>query len=188
MKKRKNKKIPFLRYLVLAVLALSIGFGVYGVNAERLTGNKVPMPFGVGASVVLSGSMEPTLSVGDLLIVREAEGYLVGDVVVYQSGGMAIVHRILSIDGENAITQGDANNAPDEPIPVETISGRVTTAVPYVGYVVLALKTPIGLAVTIAAAVALVVISGRRDKRSMDEETEKLKEEIRQLMKELKEE
>ena len=146
------------------------------------------MPFGVGASVVLSGSMEPTLSVGDLLIVREAEGYLVGDVVVYQSGGMAIVHRILSIDGENAITQGDANNAPDEPIPVETISGRVTTAVPYVGYLVLALKTPIGIAVTIAAAVALVVISGRRDKRSMDEETEKLKEEIRQLMKELKEE
>lgn len=186
MKKLLNA--PLARYLILGILAVSIGLGVFSFNATQLTGNAVPMPFGIGASVVLSGSMEPALSVGDLLIIRQQGTYEPGDVVVYQSGSMAVVHRIVDISAETATTRGDANNANDDPIPVSAIKGRVAAAIPLVGYLVWALKTPAGILCTLAAAVLLVELSFRSGKAQKEAEKEKLKAEIRQLMKELEEE
>ena len=179
------KKKPILRYLVLGLLAVLVGVNLFWLNASRLAGNAVPMPFGVGASVVLSGSMEPTLSVGDLLLLRQESSYQEGDIVVYQSGNMAVVHRIVSLEGETVITQGDANNVPDEAFAVHYIKGRVAAAIPLVGYAVWLLKTPAGIIATIAAAVLLVELSYRREKQEKEDETEKLKAEIRQLLEEL---
>ena len=181
------KRTPFLRYLILSILAVAIGGNVYALNASRLAGNEVPMPFGVGASVVLSGSMEPALSVGDLLILQEQTNYIPGDVVVYQSGSIAVVHRLVALEGENAITRGDANNAFDEPIPAAAIKGKVIAAIPVLGYLIWAMKTPVGILLTIAAAVILVEMSYRSEKAEDEDEKEKLKAEIRQLMKELEE-
>ena len=45
-----------------------MGINVYLWNASSLAGNAMPMPFGFGMAVVLSGSMEPVLSVNDLLL------------------------------------------------------------------------------------------------------------------------
>ena len=179
------KKYPVIRYLVLGLLALVIGFNIFSLNASRLAGNQVPMPFGYGASVVLSGSMEPALSVGDLLILKVDDSYFEGDIVVYQSGTMAVVHRIVSVNEETAITRGDANNTNDEPIPVASIKGRVIRSIPKVGSAVWAIKSPLGLILTIALAVLLVEMSYRGEKKEKESEQEKLKEEIRQLMKEL---
>ena len=181
------KKNPFVRYLVLGLLALIIGGNIFSLNAARLAGNQVPMPFGYGASVVLSGSMEPTLSVGDLLILQEAEVYQPDDIVVYQSGKMAVVHRVVSINEETVITRGDANNSEDAPFPVSFIKGKVISAIPNVGYLVWAIKSPIGLIVTIALAVLLVEFSYRDEKKQKNDEQELLKAEIRKLMQELEE-
>lgn len=176
-----------LRYVVLGVLALMIGVGIYSLNARHLTGDQMPMPFGCGASVVLSGSMEPELSVGDLLIVRQAASYAPGDIVVYQTGRTAVVHRIVAMDGETVTTRGDANNASDEPIAMAAVKGKVVCTIPLLGYPVWALKTPLGIALTIAAAVLLVEASYRSEKKAKNAEQEKLKAEIRALMKELEE-
>lgn len=179
------KKYPVVRYLVLGLLAVIIGFNIFSLNASRLAGNQVPMPFGYGASVVLSGSMEPTLSVGDLLILKEETAYFEGDMVVYQSGKLAVVHRVVSINGETAITRGDANNVNDEPIPVTAIKGKVISAIPNVGRLVWAIKSPIGLIITVALAVLLVEGSYRQEKKEKDNQQEQLKAEIRKLMEEL---
>lgn len=180
-------KKTLLRYVALGVLAVLIGTGLYSLNASRLTGDQMPMPFGYGASVVLSGSMEPELSVGDLLIVKAAEDYEPGDIVVYQTGRMAVVHRILEIGEEFAVTKGDANTAPDEPIALTAIKGSVIRVIPLVGYGVWALKTPLGVIITIVLAVLLVEFSYRSEKNEKNAEQEKLKAEIRALMKELEE-
>ena len=174
-----------LRMLALLILGVFLGIRFYAWNAQHLTGNAVPMPFGVGASVVLSGSMEPALSVGDLLIFTEEEHYEVGDVVVYQSVRTPVVHRIIALDTETVITQGDANNAADKPFGVQLIKGKVVTVVPLVGYLIWALKTPLGTILTIAAAVLLMELSYRKERQEKDKEQEKIKEEIRQLMQEL---
>ena len=184
---KKMLKSPIVRYLILVVLAAAIGINVFILNATRLTGNAVPMPFGYGASVVLSGSMEPALSVGDLLIVRVQDHYDVGDIVVYQSGKMPVVHRIMELNDETVVTRGDANNANDEPFPLAAIKGEVIAVVPRLGQALWALKSPIATVVLLAAAVLLVEWSFRSGKAEKEEEKEKLKAEIRALMEELKE-
>lgn len=185
MKRANNQVKIIFRYVLLVTLAALVGINVYALNASRLAGNQVPMPFGVGASVVLSGSMEPELSVGDLLLLREQESYTEGDIIVYQSGAMPVVHRILYLRGETVITKGDANNVVDEPFHCDAIKGKVVLAIPWLGYAVWALKTPMGILLTLAAAVILVELSYREGKTKDDEEKEKIKAEIRQLMKEL---
>ena len=178
-------KSPLFRYVILSLLAVIIGVNIFAMNAAKLTGNQVPMPFGYGASVVLSGSMEPALSVGDLLIVKEEEKYTVGDIVVYQSGDMPVVHRIVSIEDEQVTTKGDANNVADEAVPIESIKGIVTKDIPFIGYIVWALKTPAALIIMLVLAVLLVEFSFRIGKKEDEMQKEKLKEEIRSLMKEL---
>ncbi len=174
----------FLRFFLLSLLAALIGVNVYTMNAAALVGDALPMPFGVGASVVLSGSMEPKLSVGDLIIVAKRDSYQEGDVVVYQDGKIAVAHRILSITGEEVVTKGDANNTEDDVITLQQIKGKVVCSIPFVGYLVSVVKHPIGSLTIIVLAIFLWQRSFRADKVSAEKEIEKIKEEIERLKEE----
>ncbi len=96
------------------------------------------------AAVVISYSMEPTLRVGDVVIVDKCADIKVGDVVVYVKGGRLIVHRVIKITeygGElRYLTKGDANAVPDAPsnapftwLTRDRIIGKVVFVIPYVG-------------------------------------------------------
>ena len=67
--------------MLLVVLGAIIGINAYLANANNLVGNKLPLPFGYGAAVVLSGSMEPAFSKGDLIIVKETDEFDLNDIV-----------------------------------------------------------------------------------------------------------
>lgn len=182
MAEKKTKKKPgILRVIVIALAGLLLGVNIYRLNAEKLGGNQLPMPLGFGTAVVLSGSMEPTLHVNDVIFVRPAENYQAEDIVVYQSQGMLVVHRIRSIDGETVITRGDNNNADDDPISLNAILGKVTFSVPFVGLLVKFLKTPIGIFLIIVAAVLFMELSFSKEKNKGDQELDSIKEEIRRL-------
>ena len=101
---------------------------------------------GFSTSAVLSGSMEPAFSAGDFLIYREQAAYAVGDIVIFSEGGNYITHRIVGeVDG-GFITQGDANNAPDQAIlDPNNIEGRMVMFIPGLGGFILFLRTPLGV-------------------------------------------
>lgn len=182
MKQKKTKKHSALwRRLLLAVVGILLGFNAYLANARGLAGNQMPMPFGTGIAVVLTGSMEPTLRVNDVIIVREKDSYQPGDIVVYQSGYELIVHRVISTDGQTLITQGDANNAADPPVDISQVKGAVAVRIPKAGLVVNALKTPAGILLLLVCAFALTEGSFRKQKEADDAETEAIKAEIRRL-------
>lgn len=184
MKQSNNKKIKIksiLRLILILVCGAVVGFNVYLANANSLVGNKLPMPFGYGAAVVLSDSMKPELSKGDLILVSEKDSYAKSDVVVYQENGMLVVHRIIKIDGESVTTKGDANNAEDAPIKVKDIKGEVIFHVPYVGDAVNVIKSPIGTICVIALAIILIEIPRRNEKKKDDEEKQKVIDEINRL-------
>lgn len=181
MNKTKSTLKKIGRILLLSLLGLMIGINLYSWNARLLVGNAMPMPFGVGASVVLSGSMEPELSVNDLVIVAEQSAYNEGDVVVYQGSSSLVIHRIIAIDGDTVITRGDANNTPDEPITLSAIKGKAVASIPFVGVLVDFIKTPIGFILVILAAIALFEIPYLKERKKADDEREKIKEEIRKL-------
>ncbi len=173
-----------IRRVILVILGLIIGTNAYLANAKTLTGNQMPMPFGYGAAVVLSGSMEPVLSKGDLIIVKEKESYKVGDVVVFQSGKSLIVHRIIKIDDKKVITQGDANNVADPEFDTQFIKGKEVFRIPYIGVLVDIIKTPTGTIVILIFAFWMVEYSFRKQKNEDSKKQEEIKAEIRRLKEE----
>lgn len=178
---KKFLQSPVLRYLIMGILAATVGINLYSFNAARLAGNQLPMPFGFGAAVVLSGSMEPELSVNDLIIVSDADSYERNDIVVYQGGRSLVVHRIISIDGETVLTKGDANNVEDAPIQLSAIKGKVIFHIPFVGNIVGALKTPVGTLAIIVAIVLLLEIPRQNEKKRDNAEKQKIIDEIKRL-------
>ena len=181
----KNKKkilhSAFFRRVLLAVLGVILGINLYMTNARGVLGNQLPMPFGYGIANVLSGSMEPIFSKGALLLVKETDQIEVGDIVVYQADRELIVHRIVEIDGDTVVTQGDANNVADEPFDRAEIKGKVLGWVPGLGAVVTVLKTPLGIILTLVLAFLLIEASFRKQREADDLELEAIKEEIRRL-------
>ena len=172
------------RIALIVFVSLVVGLNLYSWNAKSLMGNALPMPMGYGAAVTLTGSMEPTIMADDLIIVAEQEAYELDDIVVYQSGSILVVHRIISIDGQSVTTQGDANPVADEPMDVSLIKGKVIAIVPVLGNVARVLKTPAATIVLLAGAVLLLEMSFRKEKQKKSDDLELIKEEIRRLKEE----
>ena len=166
---------------MLVLISVILGIRLYSWNAETLAGNAMPMPLGFGVSVVLTGSMEPELSADDLVIVRKANDYEVGDIVVYQDRNSLVIHRIDSIDGDLVTTKGDANTTPDDPVSRTLIKGRAVAHIPLAGTVVRFMKSPVGFILILLTAAALFEIPYLTERKKRDSELEKIKEEIRKL-------
>ena len=182
MKKKFPQKLKTaLRLFVMILAAAVLGANLYSWNASLVSGDSLPMPFGVGAAVVVSGSMEPEISVGDLIIVTKKENYEVNDVIVFQDGRMTVTHRIVAIDEETVTTKGDANNTEDKPIFPAQIKGEVVAVVPLVGYVIDWVKTPVGTLLILGVAIFLTERSFRSDKQKDAEEIENIRAEIEKL-------
>lgn len=140
--------------VVLTVVALACLF----------IGTKVDL-FGYELRVVQSGSMEPAIPTGSVVLIAPAAVYEVGDVVTYhtgRAGSIPVTHRIIKKTvGEQHTyyaTQGDANEDVDpSPVAHQRVMGKVTTHLPYVGYVIEFARTPLGFALLIGIP-ALVII------------------------------
>ena len=83
---------------------------------------------------ILSNSMNPIFSRGDVVIYKREENILPGDIIVFKYKNQIIVHRVVSIN-EYYITKGDANNTIDYiKIKKEDIKGVYQFHVKYLGY------------------------------------------------------
>ena len=93
----------------------------------------LPGLIGFKSVVVLSGSMEPALHVGDVAVLRpvDSDRLKVGDVITYRSAGHLTTHRIIRIEeGQSGLafyTKGDANETADG-APVHGDNWRPTIA------------------------------------------------------------
>ncbi len=177
-KKKQNKLSAILRLFVIIFFSGVFGLGIYKLNAT-VTGNDMPMPFGIGVSVVQTGSMEPTFKKGDMLFINKSDDLNEGDVVVYKTGNILVVHRIVSIDGDEIITKGDANNIADSPITKADVKGKVTGKISNVGTIIDALRSPIGIICVMSISVVLLIMSFKTSDK--DETTEELKAELEKL-------
>ena len=184
----KNKKVftYVFRIFIFIIISLTIGLTIYTVNVKKITGNKLIMPFNKTIAVVLSGSMEPTIGINDLIVVEKTNEYNVDDIVVYQSYNSLVVHRIYSIDGDVVITLGDNNGDDlDDPISMKDIQGEVIDIIPNLGLVIKIIKSPIGIIIILFSALLLLILSYKKEKKESSKETDLLKEEIEKLKKEL---
>jgi signal peptidase I len=123
--------------------------------------------------VVVDGhSMDGTYADGDLVVVREDEGYEVGDIIAFRAGGefddpTRIIHRIVGRPGAGAfVTRGDNRDRIDpwQPTP-DDIIGRAELHVPHLGRLAQRAAEPQALAAMGGAAVVLGSSRRRRRRR-----------------------
>ena len=80
----------------------------------------VPMLFGWRPYVIESGSMEPRIGIGDVVLASPVaaadQKELLGRVTVFDSPevpGKVITHRVVRLEGDTIVTKGDANQSVD---------------------------------------------------------------------------
>ena len=182
---KKNKKVlsAIFRIVLIVIAGMIVGYGVFSWNASSLVGNQLPMPFGIGASVVMSSSMEPNLHVNDLVFVQEKDDYQVDDIIVFQEGNLMVIHRVIMIDdGAGTVTtKGDANNAPDDPIETDRIKGKMVFRIPFIGIIVKYIKTVPGTLLILFLAIFLLYRSRQKERTADMEQMDSIVEEIRRL-------
>jgi signal peptidase len=137
-----------------------LGFALCLALLGLLLAVAVPKFFGYDSFVIYSGSMEPTVKMGSLLVVKPvaAEDLQVGDVIVFRSPGnhTTITHRIAGIRQENGerifTTKGDASSNPDpREVRLQGQVGKMAYAIPYLGYLVDFIKTKEGALIFLVA-------------------------------------
>ena len=124
----------------------------------------IPKVFGVQAFNVISGSMEPTISVGSIVYVRnvEFEELSQGDVIAFESGASVVTHRIVEINTEDKLitTKGDANNTEDfNPVSYTNVIGRMIAHFPIYGTIVAWLTDTVGKLVAVVVLIIGAVLS-----------------------------
>jgi signal peptidase I len=119
--------------------------------------------------VVQSGSMEPAIGTGSLVLVRSQDNYVKEDIITFfktsdNFSEQAITHRLVGTedrDGQKMlITKGDANNAPDSwRVAKGDVLGKVSFHVPFLGYLVGFAKTQRGFVLLIVIPATVIVYS-----------------------------
>lgn len=169
---KKFKKVWDTVTTVLVVLVVVFAIFLMG---SRLVGLQV--------FNVISGSMEPTYSVGDLLYVKEVDpdSVKVGDPITFVLNEDLVVatHRVVAIDSENRqfTTKGDANETEDAtPVHFNNLVGVPVFAIPLLGYVSAYIQNPpgmyvaIGLGIVLLAAVFLPDVFAKKNKKDETQE------------------
>lgn len=153
--------VAFAGGLTYAVLCLSLVVMVAVVLAPQVSG--------VRFASVLSGSMRPTMTRGDMIVVRSVDPQHidVGDVILFRSGEDAnatIAHRVVEIVGSDGspafVTKGDANEVEDRgAVPASRVLGKVQHHVPMLGYVTREMREPLVFLFALAVPGGLIIAS-----------------------------
>ncbi|MFA5169072.1 MAG: signal peptidase I [Candidatus Omnitrophota bacterium] len=155
MDKPKAKKVIYAVFLgLLTIVALLVI-----ISAFPVTGNYKFL-------VVESGSMNPAIRTGSVVMVKPAEEYKIGDVITFNTESRiegTITHRIqdmVVVAGEvKYITKGDANEDPDpREVQESDIVGKVLLSIPLAGYAVNFAQKPIGFALIIIVPASVIII------------------------------
>lgn len=111
--------------------------------------------FNAKTYVIVSGSMQPKLQIGDIVIVKNYQNYKVGDIVTYRENDNIVTHRIVHINKDKEqndiyFTKGDNNNAEDNiMIQKNDIIGKVVKKIPKVGLISLFIEHNIKLIIIV---------------------------------------
>ncbi len=157
--------------LLVIFLSLILAANLWLLGSRVLTGSDDALIFGFHWAVVLSGSMEPEISIDDLVIARAADSYAVGDIITYRNGRSLTTHRIVGETEEGFLTKGDANNTGDmNPVEQSQVIGRVVATVPGVGLAVYYLKSPLGMLYMLVLGVLAIEVPYLLDRKKYMEE------------------
>jgi len=139
LKERDKDEDSLLSWIITTSLSIAIIWFAVGV-------------FPVYPSVIATGSMEPMIKPGDVILVdkvtsmEDINSLGQGDIIQFERDGVLISHRIIETIEEDGLksyrTKGDNNSGPDvDPVKPEQIKGKVVKVVPQIGWPTLLIKS-----------------------------------------------
>ena len=163
----------FINYALYGALfaITTLGLGFFLVVSFGLTANPLPANFSdfiPKAYIVQSGSMEPAIKVGSVVIVQKSDIYSPNDVITFGSSPndkSPTTHRIHfkeypeGINGPvQYLTAGDANEDFDtNKVKEEQIVGKVVFTLPYAGYIADFAKGPTGFILLVIVPATIII-------------------------------
>ena len=130
--------------IISTLLGLILIFNIYNVICLKILHKDLATINGYGILEVVSGSMEPTINIGDLIVINtKAKDFEKNDIITfYDVNGSFVTHRLVKITDDKMITKGDHNNTEDEELPTKNIVGKYVFKISWLGNVIASLKNP----------------------------------------------
>jgi len=135
------------------------------VIAALTTFSALKIPGGLKLLVVQSGSMEPTIKTGSVILIKKQDTYNIGDIISFVGAGSnSTTHRVTQttvVKGKEIFnTKGDVNKGEDrETVEIDNILGKTVFTLPYLGYIVAFTKTQKGFIFLIVVPATIIVFS-----------------------------
>ena len=179
-KNTKRKKIVVtIIYIILVPLLL---YNITLIFKSLINPNKTPDFFGYKTYVIISGSMEPNLKIGDIVIVKKVdEDQLnVGDIISFRQGQNVVTHRISQIKNEYGekvyVTKGDHNNTEDAgTIDYSYIEGKVVNSIKKMGKLVIFFQGKLSILVIVIVFYMYLTQTNKINKRKEDRKSKREK-------------
>ena len=156
------KKILYYILFLVIVLPFLI-FNLTLIIKSKLYPDKIADFMGYKPFIVMSGSMETTINIGDLVIVKKVNlsSIHIGDIIAFKNGNIVISHRVKEVINDSGTykfkTKGDNNNVADDFIvSSDAIEGIFVNKIPGLGSILLFLGKPIGLLMVI---LVIIIVS-----------------------------
>lgn len=156
------KKILYYILFLVIVLPFLI-FNLTLIIKSKLYPDKIADFMGYKPFIVMSGSMETTINIGDLVIVKKvnSSSIHIGDIIAFKNGNIVISHRVKEIINDSGTykfkIKGDNNNVADDFIvSSDAIEGIFVNKIPGLGSILLFLGKPIGLLMVI---LVIIIVS-----------------------------
>jgi signal peptidase len=164
-------RVRYLRPASRFAAGLTRGLAYAGLSLAILAAVLVflvPRVSGVRFATILSDSMRPAMTTGDMIVVRPVDpGQIeIGDVILFPSpadSDATIAHRVVEVVGSGGslafVTRGDANEVPDRsPVSADSVLGEVEFHVPLLGHVVRQMKEPLVFLLALAVPGSLIIV------------------------------
>ena len=158
--------------------------------------DEVPKIGGYCPLIVLSGSMEPEIGTGDLIICKQIDSDQVkkGDIIAFfdpdSKEGKVLTHRVVNVvDEEGTLsyrTKGDANNTEDRSlVTADKLVGIYQFRIPGAGNIAMFMQSPAGLIICVVLPLGLLIgydlIRRRRYEKKNQQDTAALLAELSEL-------
>ena len=164
-----NHKIMTAIGIVLCIILIPILIiNVTLIVKSYIHTEEVPKIGGYAPLIVLTGSMEPEILSGDLIVVEQIDGadVRVGDVIAFfdpdGNGTSILTHRVIELyDEEGTIyfrTQGDANDTADRlPVSADKLVGIYVARIGGAGNIAMFMQTTAGLIICVVLPLILLI-------------------------------
>ncbi|TEB08157.1 Signal peptidase I W [Pelotomaculum schinkii] len=179
-----GKAISVIGVTVCAFLVLVLIVNVTFIVRSYIYPDKVPDFFGYKPFIVLSGSMEPTILAGDLIVTKVVapEQIVKDDIIAFRAAQNTVVtHRVTDVrteDGLTFLTKGDANTGADaKAVSVADLEGIYLWRAAGVGRFAMFLQTPLGMLLFVITPLCLFIVyditsRNRRNRKKADREAQ----------------